>query len=65
MNNLVNTPLKPLMSFMLLLLAVSMLAGCGAPEVGSDEWCTKLKDKSKGDWTMNEASDFAKHCVFK
>jgi len=24
-----------------------------------------LKEKPKGDWTANEATDFAKHCVFK
>jgi hypothetical protein len=40
------------------------LLGC-APEVGSDKWCQQLKDKPKGDWSMNEATDFAKHCILK
>lgn len=52
--------------FVILLLAVSMgmLGGC-APEVGSKAWCEKLKEKPKGDWTANEAADFAKHCLLK
>lgn len=45
-------------------LAVLFLAGC-SPEVGSEAWCNDLKEKPKGDWTANEAADFAKHCVFK
>jgi len=40
------------------------VAGC-APEVGSEAWCNKLKEKPKGDWTANEAGDFAKHCLLK
>ena len=39
------------------------LSGC--TKVGSEAWCAKLKDTPKGDWTANEAADFAKHCVFK
>lgn len=45
------------------LLALPLIA-CEA-EVGSKEWCADLKEKPKGDWTANEAADFAKHCVFK
>jgi hypothetical protein len=41
-----------------------LLAGCAA-EVGSDEWCADMKDKPKGDWTMNEAKDYASHCILK
>ena len=40
------------------------LSAC-APEVGSDKWCANLKEKPKGDWTANEAADYAKHCLFK
>lgn len=47
--------------FLSLLLA--QLIACSA-EVGSDKWCENLKDKSKGEWTANEAKDFAKHCLF-
>jgi hypothetical protein len=49
-------------SLPLAMLAVSaLLAGC-AP-VGSARWCANMKAKPKGDWTTNEAVDFAKHCV--
>jgi Protein of unknown function (DUF3012) len=46
-----------------LLLAAGM-AGC-APEVGSERWCKNMAEKPKGDWTANEAGDYAKHCLFK
>ena len=46
------------------LLLVSALAAC-APEVGSDAWCEDMEEKPKGDWTGNEAAEFAKHCLFK
>jgi hypothetical protein len=36
--------------------------GC-APEVGSDAWCEKMKETPKGDWSANDASDYAKHCL--
>jgi hypothetical protein len=38
------------------------VAAC-APEVGSQRWCTAMKAKPRGDWTANEALDFARHCV--
>lgn len=38
------------------------LAAC-SPEVGSKEWCEYLKAKPKGDWSANEAKDFAQHCI--
>ncbi len=38
------------------------LAACD-PEVGSKEWCETMKEKPKGDWSANEAADFAKNCV--
>jgi len=34
-----------------------------SPEVGSPEWCTQMKEKPKGDWSGNEAADFAKNCI--
>ena len=50
--------------FLLALMAVAMLSAC-APEVGSKAWCEKMQQKSKGDWTANEAADYAKHCLLK
>jgi protein involved in sex pheromone biosynthesis len=45
-------------------LSILMLSAC-APEVGSERWCQDMKAKPKGDWTANQAVDFAKHCVIK
>ena len=45
-------------------LAVTLMVGC-SPKVGSDAWCSQMKEKPTGDWTANQAADFAKHCVFK
>jgi len=41
---------------------IAVLAAC-SPEVGSKEWCEDMKNKPKGDWTANQAADFAKHCI--
>ena len=46
----------------LAIFAIGALRAC-SPEVGSKEWCEDLKAKPKGDWSANEAADFAKHCV--
>jgi hypothetical protein len=44
--------------------AVMLLGGC-SPEVGSKAWCEAMDKKPKGDWTANEAADYAQHCVFR
>tara|TARA_Y100001960_G_C14678837_1_gene829982 strand:- start:97 stop:255 length:159 start_codon:yes stop_codon:yes gene_type:complete len=44
----------------LIFLAMSLTA---CTEVGSEAWCNDLKEKPKGDWSANEAKDFAKHCI--
>ncbi|MBT3557451.1 MAG: DUF3012 domain-containing protein [Rhodospirillales bacterium] len=54
--------MKKLMVCIVAALFAGSLAAC-SPEVGSDEWCGDLKEKPKGEWTANEAGDFAKHCV--
>ncbi len=55
--------IRNLKHFSAILFAICMLSAC-APEVGSEEWCQQLKEKPKGDWSANEAGDYAKHCVF-
>ena len=60
----VNRWLGSLPAMLVVAGALVALSGCG-PEVGSDGWCSDLKEKPKGDWTASEAADFAKHCVFK
>ena len=44
--------------------STALFSGC-SPEVGSEAWCSDLKEKSKADWTANEAADFAVNCVLK
>jgi hypothetical protein len=39
-----------------------LIAGC-APEVGSARWCEAMKEKPRGDWTANEALEYARNCV--
>ena len=47
-----------------LALLAGALAAC-APKVGSEAWCKAMNAKPKGDWTVNEAADFAKSCIIK
>ena len=47
----------------LLVAALFTTLGC-APEVGSEAWCEKMKETPKGDWSTNDATAYAKHCVF-
>jgi hypothetical protein len=42
---------------------LSLLFSACTPEVGSDAWCVHMKEKPKGDWTANEAGDYAEHCL--
>ena len=55
--------LTPLLTTPFLAL-VALISGC-APEVGSERWCQKMEDTPKGEWTMNDAGEFAKHCLFE
>jgi len=48
-------------AMMLAGLAVWLVA-C-APEVGSPRWCEGMREKPRGDWTANEALEFARNCV--
>jgi hypothetical protein len=47
---------------MLWLLMAAWLCAC-APEVGSPRWCDAMREKARGDWTANEALEFARSCV--
>jgi len=47
-----------------LLLIAGLSLGC-PPEVGSDAWCEKMKETPKGDWSANDAADYAKNCLLK
>jgi hypothetical protein len=36
-----------------------------SPDVGSEAWCKKMNETPKGDWSANEAADYAKHCLLQ
>lgn len=47
-----------------LVLGSVAIAAC-APEVGSEAWCERMDETPKGDWTANQAADYARHCLFE
>jgi hypothetical protein len=42
---------------------VVLASGC-APEVGSQAWCERMDETPQGDWTGNQAADYARQCLF-
>jgi DUF3012 family protein len=50
---------------MLVALGVAILLAACAPEVGSERWCEAMRDKPRGDWTANEALEYAKSCIIE
>ncbi|HKJ50016.1 MAG TPA: DUF3012 domain-containing protein [Gammaproteobacteria bacterium] len=51
------------MKSLLFLFPLLLLAAC-SPEVGSKAWCADMKARPKGEWTVNETGDYARHCIF-
>jgi hypothetical protein len=48
-----------------LLVGITMWLAACAPEVGSERWCEAMREKPRGDWTANEALEFARNCVLQ
>ncbi|MFI3245189.1 MAG: DUF3012 domain-containing protein [Ferrimonas sp.] len=48
-----------------LLAAIMLGLSACTPETGSQAWCEMMDKKAKGDWSANDVSDYAKHCIFK
>jgi len=46
------------------LFVLAAVAAC-EPEVGSERWCESMRDTPPGDWSTNDALDFARHCVLE
>ncbi|MGH8498988.1 MAG: DUF3012 domain-containing protein [Methylococcales bacterium] len=47
-----------------IILAFSMLAAPGCtPEIGNKAWCELMDKKPKVDWSLNDASEYAKNCI--
>lgn len=57
-----NSTLKRISISLSAVMTMLVLQGC-SPEVGSHEWCVDMKEKPKGDWTANEATEYAKNCI--
>lgn len=55
--------IKALSVISVAVLSLSLM-GC-SPKVGSEAWCESMKEKPKGDWSTNDASAYAEHCIFK
>ena len=47
-----------------MILAMVMILAAGCAEVGSERWCKNMEEKPKGDWSTNEATDYAQNCIF-
>ena len=48
---------------LLAVLALSVVLSACAPEVGSERWCEIMREKPRGDWSANEALDYARSCI--
>jgi len=46
------------------LAGLAAILGACSPDIGSEAWCQDMKQKAKGDWTANEATAFAKYCLW-
>jgi hypothetical protein len=42
-----------------------LVASACEPEVGSERWCEMMRAKPRGDWSTNEALDFARYCILE
>jgi hypothetical protein len=60
-------PEKNMKKTAVLIVLGTFLAGTVAcsPEVGSEKWCAKMKEKEKGEWTQDETKEYARNCLFK
>ena len=41
-----------------------LLLAC-TPEVGSEAWCEAMDETPTGDWIVNQAAAFARHCLLE
>lgn len=55
--------MKKLLVSAIVTAILPMLTAC-EPERGSDQWCEKMDETPKGEWTLNDATDYTKYCVF-
>lgn len=46
----------------LLIVSLLMLGACAA-EPGSEKWCKQKEEQPKSEWSMTDASTYAKNCL--
>ncbi|WP_420427672.1 DUF3012 domain-containing protein [Algiphilus sp.] len=46
-------------------VAIAFALSACSPEVGSKAWCQDMDEEPKGDWSANEATAYARNCIFK
>ncbi len=63
--DLIRDPTGLNMKKILTTLSITFLLAACAPEVGSVEWCEDMDETPKGDWSTNDATEYAKSCVFR
>ncbi len=56
--------MRMILRVVIILGFLGLCTGC-SPKVGSEAWCKVMNKKPKGEWTADEASQYAKHCIFK
>lgn len=57
---------QPIMARILAIVLFAAFGAIGcAPEVGSEAWCERMDAKAKGDWSANDATAYAKHCILR
>jgi len=56
--------IKKILISLIMASGIVTLTAC-SPEVGSDKWCDHVKAQPSGDWTANEAANYAKFCLLK
>lgn len=53
--------MKKLIEILPLVLVMAFLSSCA--KVGSEAWCENMKEKPKGEWSIDDATNFTKHCI--
>ncbi|WP_279147136.1 DUF3012 domain-containing protein [Photobacterium carnosum] len=53
------------MKIILILISTVFLLSACTPTVGSEKWCQQLKEKTKGEWSANEAVEFTQNCIIR
>ena len=64
MMTMVRSKKKRFRTHFLFVPLVLFLLAC-SPSVGSEAWCEKMNETAKGDWSTNDATAYAKNCLFK